>query len=1121
MKLPSRIRTALIILFTLALPFGWPLQAAPLGSTFNYQGRLTYNGAPANGIYDLRFAVFDSTNLPGTQIAGPITNSATAVTNGLFTVPLDFGPSAFDGSSRWLEIAVRTNGGAAFTSLNPREPLSAAPYALFAPNAGSAATAVTANSVANNAVSGAAIATGQVVKSLNGLQDAVALAAGANVSFATNANTLTIAATGGGASTGWSTNGNAGTSPANNFIGTTDGQPLVIKASRVGINTNNPQATLQVNGTLLAASFTGDGSGLTNVPAALATPFTLNPLAVTNNGGASLGIAISGRYAYLASGYDGLRVYDLSDSAHPLNIAHDTAFGWDVAAVALSGHIAFVASDKLYCVDVSSPANPVALGSSTGNYYGAGVALSGTIAYVAASGDGLFTYNVSNPASPTSLGHIDNGGSALGVSVSGNFAYLANDTDGLRIYNVANPAAPVAISRIYNAGARVRGVAVSGSFAYIANDSDGLRIYNISNPTNPVSISQVSPAGYAYGVAISGNYAFVANYSDGLRVYDVSDPAHPKSVGVASPAGGDNSPVAVAVAGNYAYTAGGLGGLSVFFAAPLATVPGVVGATGFLGDGSSLSNLNAGQLTGQIPTALLGNVWQLGGNAGTKAGSFLGTTDNQPLELRVQNQPALRLGTNGSLALGQSSVASAPGAVALGNHTTASGTNALAMGAYNIASGGYSTTLGRGNSADGEESFAMGLSTVASGLYSTALGYESTADGYASVAMGALNFASGTLSFALGQRAKANHEGTFVWADDYGSEDFASTEDFQFLIRAHGGVGIGVNDPTAMLHVSGAIGGSNFFPIAIAGESHEPFGIGVLGRGYDGGDGVMGFSDANHGVFGVTSNGSGVYGVSQTVDGIGVYGESKGTGVYGSSTGESSFLTAGVVGIGGGSYGVIALSASNAAVAAAHDLFGPTMTSANLAGPVYAGEFWGEVAVNGNLSKSSGSFKIDHPLDPSNKYLSHSFVESPDMKNIYDGVATLDDNGEAVVELPEWFEALNKDFRYQLTAIGAPGPNLHIAKKISRNRFTVAGGVAGLEVSWQVTGTRQDAWANAHRIPVEEVKPASEQGTYLHPEVFGKPREEGANWAKRTKLIESQKSRQTLRQALNPLGDNP
>jgi hypothetical protein len=146
------------------------------------------------------------------------------------------------------------------------------------------------------------------------------------------------------------------------------------------------------------------------------------------------------------------------------------------------------------------------------------------------------------------------------------------------------------------------------------------------------------------------------------------------------------------------------------------------------------------------------------------------------------------------------------------------------------------------------------------------------------------------------------------------------------------------------------------------------------------------------------------------------------------------------------------------------------------------------------LSKGGGSFKIDHPLDPENKYLYHSFVESPDMLDLYNGEASLDANGEAWVELPYWFDALNRDFRYQLTPIGGPMPDLHVAAKISGNRFKIAGGKPGMEVSWMVTGIRQDPFANAHRVPVEEEKDATEKGHYLYPEVYGRPREEGIGW---------------------------
>jgi hypothetical protein len=165
----------------------------------------------------------------------------------------------------------------------------------------------------------------------------------------------------------------------------------------------------------------------------------------------------------------------------------------------------------------------------------------------------------------------------------------------------------------------------------------------------------------------------------------------------------------------------------------------------------------------------------------------------------------------------------------------------------------------------------------------------------------------------------------------------------------------------------------------------------------------------------------------------------------------------------------------------------------------------GDVQVIGYLQKSGGGFKIDHPLGPANKYLYYSFVESPDMKNVYDGVVTLDDNGEAEIDLPDWFAALNKDFRYQLTAIGAPGPNLYIAEEISEaattnnsssnndnnSHFKIAGGTSGMKVSWQVTGIRKDPWANANRIQVEEDKPDKERGYYLHPDLYRQPEEKG------------------------------
>jgi hypothetical protein len=154
----------------------------------------------------------------------------------------------------------------------------------------------------------------------------------------------------------------------------------------------------------------------------------------------------------------------------------------------------------------------------------------------------------------------------------------------------------------------------------------------------------------------------------------------------------------------------------------------------------------------------------------------------------------------------------------------------------------------------------------------------------------------------------------------------------------------------------------------------------------------------------------------------------------------------------------------------------------------FAAFFVGDVDVDGNLSKAGGSFKIDHPLDPGNKYLYHSFVESPDMMNVYNGNVVTDGQGRAVVQMPEWFEALNRDFRYQLTTIGQFAQAM-VASKMAKNTFTIQTDKPNVEVSWQVTGIRHDAWADANRIPVEQMKADKERGLYLHPELFGAPAE--------------------------------
>jgi hypothetical protein len=267
---------------------------------------------------------------------------------------------------------------------------------------------------------------------------------------------------------------------------------------------------------------------------------------------------------------------------------------------------------------------------------------------------------------------------------------------------------------------------------------------------------------------------------------------------------------------------------------------------------------------------------------------------------------------------------------------------------------------------------------------------------------------------------------------------------------------------------------------------------------FNGGNGVIGQADTGanaYGVWGRSNSGYGVVGEGAVVgvrgqgstsapgvDGIsangdGVHGQSGGNGVYGTSTGLP---------LGAGGIGVRGFSSATENGAG---VFGIAPNGIGVRGTGGdAALFEGRVIVTGPLIKQGGGFMIDHPLDPANTYLVHSFVESPDMKNVYDGTVTTDARGEAVVQLPTYFEVLNRDFRYQLTPIGAPAPGLYVSEEVSGTRFKIAGGPPNIRVSWQVTGIRKDPFAEAYRLVPEQAKPAADRGTYLAPELYGQPR---------------------------------
>jgi len=178
----------------------------------------------------------------------------------------------------------------------------------------------------------------------------------------------------------------------------------------------------------------------------------------------------------------------------------------------------------------------------------------------------------------------------------------------------------------------------------------------------------------------------------------------------------------------------------------------------------------------------------------------------------------------------------------------------------------------------------------------------------------------------------------------------------------------------------------------------------------------------------------------------------------------------------------------------------------------YAGNFNGDLNVSGIIFAGTKDFKIDHPLDPANKYLVHASVESSEMMNIYTGNVTTDAQGQAAVQLPEWFEVLNADFRYQLTVIGQFAQAI-VAREIEHNQFEIRTSAPNVKVSWQVTGVRQDAFAKANPLVVEQEKEERLRGFYIHPELYGAPPEKQIEWARHPQMMQRMKEVRAKQQA--------
>lgn len=272
------------------------------------------------------------------------------------------------------------------------------------------------------------------------------------------------------------------------------------------------------------------------------------------------------------------------------------------------------------------------------------------------------------------------------------------------------------------------------------------------------------------------------------------------------------------------------------------------------------------------------------------------------------------------------------------------------------------------------------------------------------------------------------------------------------IIYNAGRVGIGVPSPISKLHIK-----TLSETTALFAESPATSGISYC---------LYGLNDS--------SMGTGVAGIAASLTGntYGVQGlndSNSGTGVFGLAASSS-----------GGAWGVWGRTYSNSSAA-----YGVVGTEPG-GSPGHA------ILAQGTLGASgTKSFHIDHPLKPETHYLNHFCSEAPEPQNIYNGVAQLDEHGEAWVQLPDYFESINVEPRYSLTPVGAPMPALHIAEEISANRFKISGGLPGKKVSWEVKATRNDRWVQRYGFQTEQEKELEIKGKFLHPELFGQSAERG------------------------------
>jgi hypothetical protein len=759
------------------------------GTAFTYQGQLHNNGSPANGIYAVSFTLFN-TNATGVPVAGPVTNNGVIVSNGLFTVPVDFGAGAFTGQSNWLEIAVATNLTGSFTTLAPRQPVTPTPYAIYSANAGNAinaasAASATAATTANTANNFSGALTGDVI----GTQAATVVSSVGGQTATSVAN---------------------GVSAANNATSVNTANTIVQRDSSGNISA----------GTVAANAFSGNGGGLTNLNVSASQ---LTSIGNTNGGlynffvGPSGNATTSGFYntaiGYDAFFYNAGGSYNTADGFASLenntngnantangygalnrntNGSYNTANGYAALYLNASGSnniaLGYLAGYNITTgssnIDIgnqgfSTDANIIRIGSGQSQTFIAGN-LNG-------NGGGLTNLNVS-ASQLSSIGNTNGGIGNFFAGPSGNAA--TSGSDNTAIGNEALNANTTGSGNTANGfGALFFNSIGSG------NTAEGYEAL-INNHTGSNNIA----VGYLAGFNLNAGSSNIDIGNQGLVT--------------------DTNIIRIGSGQSQTYLAG------------------VVTATSFQSDSSGDFTAGSGNAASGLASTVGGGAYNsASGNDSTVGGGSgnIAYGDHSTVGGGLQNQAS---GGGGYYTVGggDQNQASGLGISTVGGGFKNQATNiyATVAGGANNSAGGYSSTVGGGytNTASGQDA------TVGGGEYNIASGTDSTVPG------GDFNIASGEFSFAAGVTAQALHQGAFVWADSQFAP-FSSTTNDQFLIRARGGVGIGTGSPEEALSVVGGMnvdaGNANNGPVGSGGFNQGgptngclTFGTSSTGTGFSG-----------------------------------------------------------------------------------------------------------------------------------------------------------------------------------------------------------------------------------------------------------------------------------------------